>query len=173
MSEAVKRGIGYIGWSWAGNNDPILDMTSNFNAAQLTTWGERIVNGPNGIRATSKQATIFGTTTTPPPTTPPPPGGACTATYSITGSWAGGFQADVKVTAGSATIKAWTVTWTYTNGQTVTQAWNATVTSSGAAVTARNATYNGTLPASGTTSFGFLGSWNTSNPAPTPTCTTT
>jgi mannan endo-1,4-beta-mannosidase len=187
MSEAVKRGIGYIGWSWAGNNDPILDLTNNFDPAQLTTWGQRLVNGANGIRATSKQATIFGTsTTTPPPTTgppttappttappttAPPSGGGCTAAYSITGSWGGGFQADVKVTAGPAAIKGWTVTWTYANGQTVSQAWNATVTSSGSAVTARNVSYNGTLAAAGTTSFGFLGSWNGTNPVPNLTCT--
>jgi mannan endo-1,4-beta-mannosidase len=177
MSEAVKRGIGYIGWSWAGNNDPILDMTNNFDATQLTTWGQRIVNGANGIRANSKQATIFGPSTTTPPssppptTTPPPANGGCNAAYSITGSWGGGFQADVKVTAGSSAIKGWTVTWTYANGQTVSQAWNATVTSSGSNVTARNVSYNGALAAGGTTSFGFLGSWNGSNSVPNPTCT--
>src|SRR4051812_5969417 len=42
MSEAVARGLGYLGWSWAGNNDPYLDMTVNFDPAQLSTWGVRI-----------------------------------------------------------------------------------------------------------------------------------
>jgi len=60
MAQAVARGIGYLGWSWAGNSDPILDMTNNFNPSQLTTWGQRIFNGPNGIRATARQATIYG-----------------------------------------------------------------------------------------------------------------
>jgi mannan endo-1,4-beta-mannosidase len=130
MSEAVKRGIGYIGWSWAGNTDPILDMTNNFDPTQLTTWGLRIVNGANGIKANIKEGTIFGgSTTTPPttapttpPTTAPPSAGACSAAYSIVGSWGGGFQADVKVTAGAAAVKGWTVTWTCANGQAVTQA---------------------------------------------------
>ena len=181
MSEAVKRGLGYIGWSWAGNNDPILDMTNNFDPNSLTTWGQRIVNGANGIKATSKQATIYGTSTTTPPTTSPttppttspttaPPSGGCTAAYSIAGSWPGGFQGEVKVTAGSSAINGWTVTWTYANGQTVTQAWNATVTSSGSAVTAKNVSYNGKLAAGGSTTFGFLGSWNGSNSAPALTC---
>ena len=53
----------------------------------------------------------------------------------------------MRVTAGSAAINGWTVTWTFANGQTVTQAWNATVTSSGSAVTARNVSYNGNLGA--------------------------
>jgi mannan endo-1,4-beta-mannosidase len=185
MSEAVKRGLGYIGWSWAGNNDPILDMTNNFDPNSLTTWGLRIVNGANGIKATSKQASIYGTTTGTPttsptssptssPTTSPttiPPNGGCTATYSIVGSWPNGFQGDVKVTAGSSAINGWTVTWTYANGQTVSQAWSATVTSSGSSVTARNVSYNGKLAAGAATNFGFLGSWTGTNSVPTLSCT--
>lgn len=186
MSEAVKRGLGYIGWSWAGNNDPILDMTNNFDPASLTTWGQRLINGANGIKATAKQATIFGTTTTTPTTTPPstppdtppttapttiPPNGGCTATYAITGQWPAGFQGEVKVTAGSSAINGWTVTWTYANGQTVSQAWSATVTSSGSSVTAKNVSYNGKLVAGGSTTFGFLGSWNNSaNTVPVASC---
>ncbi|GIE78283.1 hypothetical protein Aph02nite_42330 [Actinoplanes philippinensis] len=178
MAEAQARGIGYLGWSWAGNTDPILDMTNSFNAASLTTWGQRIVNGPNGLKATSKEATIFGgvqpSSPAPSPSSPSPspstPAGACTATYAVTGQWAGGFQGDVKVTAGSAAIKGWTVTWTYANGQTVSNAWGATVTSSGTTVTARNAAWNGSLGAGASTNFGFLGSWTGNNSVPTLTC---
>jgi mannan endo-1,4-beta-mannosidase len=184
IAEAQARGIGYLGWSWAGNTDPILDMTNNFDAASLTTWGQRIVNGPNGIRATSKEATIFGgvqpsspgpSPSSPSPSSPSPspstPAGACTATYAVTGQWPGGFQGDVKVTAGSAAIKNWTVTWTYANGQTVSNAWGATVTSSGSTVTARNAAWNGSLSTGASTNFGFLASWNGSNTTPTLSCT--
>ena len=35
-------------------------MTNNFDPATLTTWGNRIVNGTNGIRATSVIAAVFG-----------------------------------------------------------------------------------------------------------------
>ncbi|MET0424233.1 MAG: cellulase family glycosylhydrolase [Actinoplanes sp.] len=199
MAAAVARDMGYLGWSWAGNTDPILDMTNNFDPNSLTTWGQRIFNGPNGIAATAKQASIYGgstttpptstpttpptstpttpptttpPTTTPPTTTPPTtaPAGACSATYAVTGQWQGGFQADVKVTAGSAGVNGWTVTWTYANGQTVSQAWSATVTSSGSAVTARNVSYNGKLSAGASTNFGFLGSWTGTNSAPTLSC---
>jgi mannan endo-1,4-beta-mannosidase len=183
MSEAVARGIGYIGWSWAGNNDPILDMTTNFDPAQLTTWGQRIVNGAHGLKATSKEATIFGggtptssptsTPTSTPPTTTPPAGGGCTAAYSIVGSWQGGFQGQVKVTAGSSAVKAWTVTWTYADGQAVSNAWNATVTSSGSSVKATNMSYNGSLAAGTATTFGFLASWTGANTVPAPTCSAT
>ncbi len=176
-AEAQKRGIGYIAWSWSGNTDPILDMTTDFDPDRLTTWGERIINGANGIKATSKEATIYGgPTSTPTPTltptsTPTPGDGGCSATYQVTNQWGGGFQGEVKVTAGSSAISGWTVTWTFGDGQQVTQAWNAQVSSSGSTVTARNMSYNGSLGAGAATTFGFLGSWNGTNSVPTLTCT--
>ncbi|WP_433118913.1 lytic polysaccharide monooxygenase auxiliary activity family 9 protein [Micromonospora sp. CA-246542] len=115
--------------------------------------------------------------TTPPPTTPPPstppPAGACTATYQITGQWSGGFQAEVKVTAGGSPTKGWSVSWNYNNGQQVASSWSATVTTNGSLVTARNVNYNGTLAAGASTTFGLLGSWNGSNPVPLVSCTAT
>ncbi|PPA62081.1 lytic polysaccharide monooxygenase auxiliary activity family 9 protein [Micromonospora chalcea] len=110
--------------------------------------------------------------TTPPPTTAPPAGsGACTATYRKTSEWSGGFGADVTVQAGNAAISGWTVAWTWPNGQSITNAWNATVTSSGSSVSASNVAYNGSLSANASTSFGFNASWNGTNSAPTLTCT--
>jgi mannan endo-1,4-beta-mannosidase len=62
MSEAQSRGLGYIGWSWSGNGggNAYLDMTVNFDPGQLTTWGQRFLNGTNGIRKTSRQAAVYG-----------------------------------------------------------------------------------------------------------------
>ena len=121
----------------------------------------------------TRTPTATPTRTTPPATTPPGGGtGACSVTYSIVGQWSGGFQADVKVTAGGSAINGWTVNWTFANGQQVGSVWGATVTSSGAAVTARNAGYNGALAAGASTTFGFLGSsGGSTNTAPTPSCT--
>lgn len=87
--------------------------------------------------------------------------------------WPGGFQADVKVTAGSSAISGWTVTWSFANRQTVTQAWNAALTSIGPRVTASNMSFNGALNAGAGTSFGFTGTWNATNAVPTTTCTAT
>ncbi|MBG0564199.1 cellulase family glycosylhydrolase [Actinoplanes aureus] len=187
LAESVNRDLGYLGWSWAGNTDPILDMATNFNPDQLTTWGERIFNGANGIKATAREATVFGGPSSPSPSVPSSPSpspsspspspspstptGACTATYTVTGQWPGGFQGDVKITAGGAAITGWTVTWTYANGQTVSSHWGSTLTSSGSTVTARNAGWNGRLSAGASTSFGFLGSWTGTNSVPAVTCT--
>ena len=107
------------------------------------------------------------------PTSSPPPSGA-RATYAVTSSWPGGFQAEVTVTAGSSPIRGWTVSWTFPNGQVVNQIWSGTHTQSGANVTVTNAAYNGTLPAGGSTTFGFIASVSgTNNPPANLTCTTT
>ncbi|MBB5114916.1 cellulase/cellobiase CelA1 [Micromonospora echinospora] len=71
---------------------------------------------------------------------------------------------------GSAAISGWTVTWTWANGQTISQSWNATVSTSGATVTARNVSYNGALGAGASTEFGFLGSVGGTNTIPTLRC---
>ncbi|MCP2170133.1 CotH kinase family protein [Goodfellowiella coeruleoviolacea] len=107
----------------------------------------------------------WGGTTTPPGT------GGCSATYTVTNQWSGGFQGEVRVTAGSAAINNWTVSWTFTSGETISQAWNATVTSQGAAVTARNATHNGSVAAGASTTFGFLGTSTAAPGRPALTCT--
>ncbi|MGW5581455.1 cellulose binding domain-containing protein, partial [Micromonospora chokoriensis] len=91
----------------------------------------------------------------------------CLVNYSVSSQWQGGFGANLVVTNLGDAVSSWTLTWSYSAGQTVTQAWNATVTQSGAAVTARNVSYNGTITTNGQVSFGFNGSWTGSNPAPT------
>lgn len=115
------------------------------------------------------------TTPTPTPTTSPtatptpttPPAGACTATYRTVNTWSGGFQGEVTVRAGSAST-AWTVSWRPT-GERVDQVWNGTLSSQNGLVVVKNAAWNGTLPAGGTTTFGMLGSGT--SPTPTLTCT--
>ncbi|MEU8261382.1 cellulose binding domain-containing protein [Micromonospora sp. NPDC048999] len=93
---------------------------------------------------------------------------ACRVDYQVTNQWGGGFGADVTVTNLGDPVNGWTLTWSWTAGQQVTQAWNATVTQSGAQVAARDAGYNAAIGTGGTAAFGFNGSWNnTSNPAPT------
>ncbi len=92
------------------------------------------------------------------------PGGA-TVAYTVS-QWAGGFTASVEIASPTA-LTGWTLTWTFGAGQKVSSFWGATVTQSGSSVTATNLSYNASVPAGGTASFGFQGTWTTSNPAPT------
>ncbi|MEV0312033.1 cellulase family glycosylhydrolase [Nonomuraea fuscirosea] len=249
MAQAQSRGLGYIGWSWSGNGGGVeyLDMVTNFDAASLTSWGQRIFNGANGIAATSREATFFGggTPDTTAPTTPGIPsasgvtatgatltwtastdaggsglagydvyreqgstdtllgqsatpsialtglspatryevyvrardgagnvsgnsattaftttsgggGGGCTATGSVQSQWGNGYVVQATVTnTGTAPVTGWTVTFTLPSGHTIAGSWNATLTTSGQTVTARNAGYNGNLGAGSSTGFGF------------------
>jgi Glycosyl hydrolase family 62/Cellulose binding domain len=91
----------------------------------------------------------------------------CAVNYSVSSQWQGGFGANVTVTNLGDSVNGWTLTWSYPAGQQVTQAWNAAVTQSGAQVTARNMSYNGAIATNANVAFGFNGSWNGSNPAPT------
>ncbi|AVT38190.1 cellulose binding domain-containing protein [Plantactinospora sp. BB1] len=134
-------------------------------------------------------AVLDGVTPTPPPTrtpTPPPtrtptptptattapPAGGCTATYRSIGQWQGGFQGEVTVANNGTTAgRSWTAELAFGAGQQVSQAWNATVSQSGGTVTARNVGWNGSLAPGGTATFGFVGSWTGSNPAPAVSCT--
>src|SRR3954447_10917269 len=83
----------------------------------------------------------------------------CQVTYAVSSQWSGGFGASVTITNLGDPITGWTLKWSYAAGQTVTQAWNATVSQSGAAVTATNVSYNGTIATNGSASFGFNGAW--------------
>ncbi len=62
MSYCQDNGIGYLGWSWKGNGGGVeyLDITSDWEGTQLSPdWGEKLINGENGIKATSKKCTVF------------------------------------------------------------------------------------------------------------------
>ena len=92
---------------------------------------------------------------------PPVPG--CTATYRIVNQWPGGFQGEVTVRNSGTGDHRLDGAVHVTGGERITQAWSATVTQSGTAVTADNADWNGTLAPGATATFGFIGS---GTPAP-------
>ncbi|MGV9348156.1 cellulase family glycosylhydrolase [Streptomyces spiralis] len=96
---------------------------------------------------------------------------ACTAAYTVTNDWGTGFNAQVTVTnTGTTAIKSWKVTWTWSGSQKITNMWNATYTQTGSTVTAANADHNGSVPAGGSTSFGFGGAPGAGS-APSVSCT--
>jgi mannan endo-1,4-beta-mannosidase len=198
MATTTSLRIGYLGWSWSGNGGGVeyLDMVTNFNPAQLTSWGDRIFNGANGIRATSREASVYGGTVSPSPsrtsvspspsrssTSPSPsassaspsrstipsdpvPGG-CKVTHTVVGQWQGGFQGDVKIAnTGTAAVNGWRLVWSFANGQALNQSWGGTYAQSGAAVTVTNASYTANIPPGGSVTVGFLSSWNGTNAAP-------
>ncbi|GAB2624612.1 cellulase family glycosylhydrolase [Streptomyces capparidis] len=260
LATAQSLGIGYLGWSWSGNGGGVeyLDMATGFNASALTSWGQRIFNGTNGIKATSKEATVYGGGGGPDIAAPTAPGtpaasgvtstsatlswaaatdnvgvtgydvvrvngstetaaattsgtsvtvtglsagttysfavyardaagnrsprsaavsvttttgggpaASCAVDYRITGQWPGGFQADVTIrNTGTSAVRGWTLGWSFTGGQTVTNLWGGTVRQSGADVTVTSADYTAAIPANGSVSIGFTGTSTGGNPRP-------
>ncbi|WP_229923681.1 glycoside hydrolase family 6 protein [Streptomyces candidus] len=91
----------------------------------------------------------------------------CTVDYKVQGQWNGGFGANVTVTNTGDPVSSWTLEWVYAGSQKVTQGWNAALTQTGAAVTAKNVSYNGSLGTGGSASFGFNASVSGENAVPT------
>ena len=102
-------------------------------------------------------------------TVPPPSNASCAVHYSVAGSWPGGFQGGVTITNNAAAaVSGWKLTWTWpSTGEAVTQMWGASYTQTGSAVSAANASYDGTIGGGGgTVTFGFLASDGGQTPAP-------
>ena len=62
MSYAQETATGWLAWSWYGNGSPVeyLDMSSaNARGTLSSNWGEVVINGQNGWKATSKVCTVF------------------------------------------------------------------------------------------------------------------
>ncbi|MFJ2262895.1 cellulase family glycosylhydrolase [Streptomyces sp. NPDC087844] len=164
MATAQQLRLGYLAWSWSGNTDPILDLTIGFDPTQLSSWGQRIFNGANGIAQTSEEATIYGGGTpgdTQAPTAPGTPGASAVAATSVTLTWTAATD-NVGVTAydivrvgGSSetTVAASTTNTTTVTGLTANTAYTFAVYARDAAGnrSARSATVNVTTADGGST----------------------
>jgi hypothetical protein len=147
-------------------------------AMALALYSELFLGGSSAspsVSATASATASASASASPsrsvsPSASPSPTGGgaAVTATYHIDNDWGSGFVATVTVkNNGTTPISSWRVTWVYAGNQHITNSWNATVTQSGATVTAANANYNGTIAPGATASFGFQGTYSGTDSPPT------
>lgn len=152
-------------------------------AADRGMWGASC-DGPDPVPPAATPLRPVPTVTSAPPrpvpvatTVPPRPVSTttdprpapriCTVGYRLTTQWPGGFQASVTVrNSGASPINGWNLQWSFANGQTVTDMWNATPRQSGSTVNAANADYNKQISAGGSVSIGFNGSTRGVNSAP-------
>ncbi|WP_309063357.1 cellulase family glycosylhydrolase [Streptomyces sp.] len=160
MSTAQRLGVGYLGWSWSGNGGGVeyLDMATGFDATRLTTWGQRIFSGANGIQQTAEEAGVFADSG--------PATGSCAVGYRIS-DWGDWFNADVTIrNTGTTAVKGWQLAFAFPGGQKLNRAWNAKAVQQGSEVRAANESWTETIPVGGTVSFGFNGSSTGANGVP-------
>ncbi|MHC3468359.1 endo-1,4-beta-xylanase [Streptomyces sp. 7R007] len=151
---AVTRCAGVTVWGFADSDSWVPSTFPGYGAA--TPYDENYAPKP----AYYAIAQAFGGTQSTQ---------GCTATYSVANQWNTGFTGNVTIACSGTALSSWKASWTFGAGQQISQAWNATCSQSGTAVTCTNASYNGTVPAGGSVSFGFNGTWSGSNPVPTVT----
>lgn len=167
--------LGLNGYS-ANPTATIYSYEVGSSAITSTTGSASSVTIPPYSLTTVVLQTGNGSTPTPtatPTRTPTPTvttGSSCKVVYTITNQWSGGFGANISITnTGTTAINGWTLTFSFANGQTITQLWNGNSTQSGANVTITNVSYNGSIAPGATigSSPGFNGSWSGSNTVPT------
>jgi peptidoglycan/xylan/chitin deacetylase (PgdA/CDA1 family) len=145
----------------------------NMCAGMISAATGRAV-APDGGNPTTPPTTRPPTTpptsappTTPPVTTPPPGGGACRVGYTVN-AWNNGLTASITITnTSSATVNGWTLAFTLPSGQTITSGWNASYSPTSGQVSARNASYNGSIAPNASVGIGFQATHtgNTGRPA--------
>lgn len=61
LDHCQAKGIGYLGWSWTGNGDgtEACDMFGGYDDSNMKENGKCIILGRNGIKATSKECSVF------------------------------------------------------------------------------------------------------------------
>lgn len=152
----------WMGWTyWALNGeDSYALLDSNYDSAPASSLKQSLLAGiqfplPGAVNGT-----------------PPPTGSAapvsCGATYALTNSWPGGFQAQVTLTnTGTSAISPWSLTWTFPGDQKISSLWNASYAQSGENVTVTAQSYNATLAAGASLTVGFTGSYASNDTPPT------
>ena len=154
----------WMGWTyWALNGEDPYNLLDG-------SYDPTPVSAAKQSELASIEFPLPGAVTgTPSPTGSPSASAlSCSAAYSVTNSWAGGFQAQIVLTnTGSSAISPWALTWTFPGDQKISSLWDASYTQSGEQVTATAESYNATLAPAGTVTIGFTGTFTASDSAPT------
>ena len=85
----------------------------------------------------------------------------------VVNAWNTGLTENITVTnTGTSTVNGWSLGFTLASGQTVTSAWNATISPSTGTVKATSLSYNGTLAPGAATTIGFQATHTGNTAAP-------
>jgi predicted carbohydrate-binding protein with CBM5 and CBM33 domain len=151
-------GVGDSGSSTPPSSSPPVSVSPSVSTSPSRSTSPSVSVSPSRSVSSSPSAST-GTGT-----------GACSASFKLDNSWGGGFQATVTVQAGTSALSKWSVSWTWPGSQTLNQVWSGTSTVSGSLVTVKNANWNGTVNANGSTQFGLIGNGTAPTTVPNLAC---
>ncbi len=129
------------------------------------------VRTPTPVVTTTPEVTVTPTpvtiTPTPVTVTPTPGAGNYVVTYSMN-DWGSGATVNITIKNNTSTaVNGWTLAWTFSGNQTITNLWSGSYTQSGTSVSVTDAGYNANIPANGgTTNFGFNINYSGTNAKP-------
>jgi cellulose 1,4-beta-cellobiosidase len=152
-ASGLPSGVGAVFSTNPTTGSSVLTLTASSTASAGTA--NVIITGTSGtLTATASVALSVNPVVTA--------GFACHVDYTVNSQWAGGFGAALTINnTGTTAISNWTLTWTFADGQTVSQLWNGIETQSGGNVSVTNESYNGSIASGGSYSgMGFNGTWN-------------
>jgi Glycosyl hydrolase family 12/Cellulose binding domain len=174
FNDAVSRGYAQRAWyltsiqagfePWQGG---VGLAVNNFS---VTTGGTTTTSGQT--TTTSGQTTTTSGQTT---TTTGSGSRSCAVTWVVQSQWQDGFVANLTIrNTGSLAINSWTLAWTFSGNQRITNGWGLTWTQNGQSVTARSVDYTSSIPVSGSVTVGFQATYSGTNSPPASTqCTAT
>lgn len=147
-----------------GNNQPTATPVPPTATSQPPT---ATAVSPTATSIPPTATSLPPTATSVPPTATSQPAGGCAIDYTITNDWGSGFTANVIINNNSSSaINGWALGFSFPGNQNITNLWNGVSNQSGSSVTVNNASWNGNIPANGSTSFGFQGTYSGSNNVP-------
>lgn len=124
---------------------PTPTVTPTVTRTPTPTWTPTPTVTPTGTRTPTPTLT---------PTSQPTGSAPCTATFTVSSAWNGGFVGSVRVLAGPTAISRWTVGLTIPAGTSIVNLWNGNL--SGTSVS--NVAWNGSVRPGSSVEFGFQGS---------------
>ena len=164
--------LGPDGWLWIttsnrdGRGSPVAadDRVIRFPPAGGSS--PTPTASPTATASPSPSASPTTSPTTSPTVSPTgPANNACAVRYEVN-QGSTGFTANVTVTNPATALTSWALAWTFPGNQQISNAWNSTYTQTGQAVTVRNTSWSGSVPANGTVTFGFQAAYTGANTRP-------
>ncbi|WP_010246699.1 cohesin domain-containing protein [Acetivibrio cellulolyticus] len=140
---------------------------ATFGDKNLNTVSTTLIQGSINGGGTVSTPITTPVTSTPVSTPTPASSGDYSVSYSQN-AWNSGATVSITIKNNSSSpLNNWTLNFNYSGDQKITNGWNCKYNQSGTSMTINGESYNASIPAGGSVSFGFNISFSGTNTAPT------